>query len=112
MTSTHDQSDLFDLLSFKPEVKAVVKAKTAAEKLLEAQYDETNDVHFFPDGHYWLHIPALPASAEDDDADDAALPDHCYKPPGRISFSREPILQGGNSIRLFWPQWHQYRPKN
>ena len=40
-----------------------------------AEYDETVDVHFFPDGHYWLHIPSLPMSAEDDDEDDKRLPD-------------------------------------
>ena len=32
-------------------------------------------------------------SAEDDDEDDARLPDSCYKPPGRIKFSKEPIIQ-------------------
>ena len=27
---------------------------TAADRMKETHYDETNDVHFYPDGHYWL----------------------------------------------------------
>lgn len=68
------------------------KPKTAAERAKDTFYDENNDVHFYPDGHYWFQIPSLP-SGLDDDEDDALLPDHCYKAPGRLHFSNAPIIQ-------------------
>lgn len=55
-----------------------------------------NNVHYYADGHYWFQIPGLgslnPNHDEDDDEDER-LPPHCYKKPGKLRFSTEPMRQ-------------------
>ena len=62
--------------------------KSAKQKLDESVYDERNDVHFFPDGHYWMELPAIDCTSMMEE-----LPEHCYKKPGKLSFSDRPVKQ-------------------
>ena len=62
--------------------------KSAKQKLDESVYDERNDVHFFPDGHYWMELPAIDCTSMMEE-----LPEHCYKKPGKLSFSERPVKQ-------------------
>ena len=52
---------------------------------------KSENIQYFPDGHYWCEIDPINSSS----ADDECLPDAeiYYKPPTRIHFSRDPIKQ-------------------
>lgn len=62
--------------------------KCAEDKIKECVYDDRHDVYFFPDGHYWVEIPAIDSSSALED-----IPDQWYKPPGKLRFSDVPLRQ-------------------
>ena len=79
---------VYNTKSSSEEVVKDVKKQISVEKVKETFYDEQNDVHYFADGHYWFEIPAIDITSALEE-----LPDHCYKPPGKIRFSDVPVKQ-------------------
>lgn len=52
-----------------------------------------NGVHYFEDGHFWMEVPGLPESEEEDDVD-YPIP---VKKNTKVTFSTGPIKVSGTA---------------
>ena len=59
----------------------------------ESYYDEEAKVHYYSDGHYWFEIHGLDSTESANMSPSERLPPGCYKKPGRLRFSTEPMKQ-------------------
>ena len=59
----------------------------------ETYYDEESKVHYYSDGHYWVEVAGLDSTENAILSPSERLPPGCYKKPGKLRFSTEPIKQ-------------------
>ena len=59
----------------------------------ETYFDEQAKVHYYDDGHYWFEIAGLDSTENANLSPSERLPPGCYKKPGKLRFSTNPMKQ-------------------
>ncbi|XP_059488614.1 titin isoform X4 [Neocloeon triangulifer] len=75
--------------SAKPETIAAVEAPVQPEYVAVAcrEIFVENGIHYLEDGHFWVEVPGLPESDEEEEFDESVT----VKPPSKVFFSSGPM---------------------